>query len=209
MSRKKHQDKQPVSPPSPETDETPPQTDDEQGAGELENLRRERDDLMARLQRVSADYLNYQKRAHRDLTQAHDFANEELMKALLGVLDDMERALEAARENHSDDDPLLAGMKLVHDKTIQTLGRFGLEPIKAQGKPFDPEKHAAMMEIPCDEHPPGTVLEELQKGYELQGRAIRPTAVMVSKTSQPDDVDTAPDDRGTQPGEQPCPDAED
>ena len=198
MSRKKHEDKQPDSLPASDTDENLPQTDDEQGDGEPQTLLQERDDLMARLQRVSADYLNYQKRAQRDLAQAHQFANEELIKALLGVLDDMERALEAARENHSDDDPLLAGMKLVHDKTIQTLGRFGLKPIVADGKPFDPDKHSAMMEVPCDEHPPGTVLEELQKGYELHGRAIRPTAVMVSKASQPEDADTADDGQGTQ-----------
>ncbi|HUS48355.1 MAG TPA: nucleotide exchange factor GrpE, partial [Phycisphaerae bacterium] len=83
---------------------------------ELEAVKAERDDLLSRLQRVSADYLNYQKRVQKDVARAREFANEELIKALLGVLDDMERALAAARENHARDDPLLAGMQLVHDK---------------------------------------------------------------------------------------------
>ena len=144
-------------------------------------LQQERDDLLARLQRVSADYLNYQKRVQRDLAQAREFANEELVKALLGVLDDMERALEAAGANHDPEDPLLKGMQLVHDKALETLGKFGLERIDAEGQPFDPDQHSAMMQQPSADHPPQTVLRELQKGYRLKGRTIRPSSVIVSK----------------------------
>jgi len=143
-------------------------------------LQAERNDLLARLQRVSADYLNYQKRVQRDVAQAREFANEDLVKALLGVVDDMERALEAARANREADDPLLVGMQMVHDNLLATLGRFGLEPIDAAGKPFDPGLHAAMMQQPTEEHPPGVVIQELQKGYRLKGRTIRPAAVVVS-----------------------------
>ena len=141
---------------------------------QLQNLQAERHDLLARLQRVSADYLNYQKRVQRDITQARDFANEELIKSLLGVLDDMERALAVARANHPPDDPLLVGMELVHSKAVETLGRFGLTAIQAEGQPFDPERHSALLEQPSDEHPPRTVLKELQRGYQLKGRTIRP-----------------------------------
>ena len=88
----------------------------------LESLRAERDDLLARLQRVSADYLNYQKRVQRDIADAREFANAELIKSLLAVLDDMERALEAAKANHAADDPLLVGMQLVHDKAAGDAG---------------------------------------------------------------------------------------
>ena len=153
----------------------------------------ERDDLLARLQRVSADYLNYQKRVQRDIAQAHQFANEELIKALLSVLDDMERALAAARENHADDDPLLSGMQLVHDKALETLGGFGLRAIEAVGRPFDPDRHSAMMQEPSRQHPPMTVLRELQRGYALRGRTIRPSAVVVSKA--PDEVENAEDEQ--------------
>ena len=160
---------------------------------QAEPLSAERDDLLARLQRVSADYLNYQKRAQRDLEQARQFANEQLIKELLPVLDDMERATESARTSADADDPLLLGMQLVHDKILQTLGRFGLRTIEALDQPFDPEKHSAMMQQPSDEYPPQTVLQELQKGYELKGRTIRPCAVIVSTEPEtPDDASEQP-----------------
>ena len=153
------------------------------------NLHTERDDLMARLQRVSADYQNYQKRIQRDIEQARQFANEDLIKSLLAVIDDMERALLAARENHSPDDPLLQGMELVHNKLIETLGRFGLQAVEAMGKQFDPSEHLAMVQEESDEHPPMTVLKELQIGYKLRGRTIRPSAVVVSKEPKADPPD--------------------
>lgn len=155
--------------------------------GRLAAITRERDDLLARLQRVSADYLNYQKRAQRDLDAAREFANEELIKALLSVLDDMERALAAARDGHDEDDPLLTGMRLVHDKATETLGRFGLAVIEAEGEVFDPALHSAMMRQPSEDHPPQTVLAELVRGYQLKGRTIRPSGVIVTVAPQADD----------------------
>jgi len=147
---------------------------------QLAAIKAERDDLFARLQRVSADYVNYQKRAVRDLQQAREYANEELIKSLLFVLDDMERALEAARANHVAEDPMIVGMELVHKKAMETLDRFGLTIIDAAGKPFDPEKHSALLQEPSSQHPARTVLRELQKGYQLKGRTIRPAHVVVS-----------------------------
>ena len=90
-------------------------------ADELEALRAERDNLLERLQRVSADYVNYQKRVQRDITEAREFANAELVKSLLPVLDDMERALASARENHGEDDPpfeFLSSGELVHGSIL-------------------------------------------------------------------------------------------
>ncbi len=160
-----------------------------------ENLAAERDDLFARLQRVSADYLNYQKRVQREIAEARDFANADLIRELLGVLDDMERALEAARENHHADDPLLAGMQLVYDKALEVLARHGVTPIEAEGQPFDPNRHEAMMQQPADVDAP-TVVGELQRGYELKGRLIRPARVIVGMP-EPDaaaDADDPPAD---------------
>jgi molecular chaperone GrpE len=147
---------------------------------ESESLRAERDDLLARLQRVSADYINYQKRVQKDIAQAREFANEELLRALLPVLDDMQRALATARENHDENDPLLQGMQLVHDMMLETLGRFGLSVIDAEGRKFDPDLHSAMLQQPSDQHPPMTILQEVRKGYQLKGRTIRPSAVIVA-----------------------------
>ncbi|MFP3938080.1 MAG: nucleotide exchange factor GrpE [Phycisphaerae bacterium] len=173
-------EQQDAQPPEPDAESFQAEQADE----DLDTLRAERDDLRQRLQRVSADYVNYKKRIQRDIEQAREFANEDLVKSLLGVLDDMERALEAARADHDEDDPLLKGMQIVHDNALSTLGKFGLEPIEAEGKPFDPDKHAAMMQEPSEDHPPQTVLRELQKGYMLKGRTIRPSAVVVSAPPQ-------------------------
>ncbi len=153
-------------------------------SGSAENaqaaMERERNDLLSRLQRLSADYLNYQKRVQRDIDSAREFANEQLIKELLPVLDDMERALEAGRANHAADDPVLAGMQLMHDKALETLGRYGLKVIEAKGKPFNPEVHQAIMMQPTAEQPPQTVLAEALRGYELRGRTIRPAGVVVA-----------------------------
>jgi molecular chaperone GrpE len=178
MSRKKH-----PQPQSPQSAESPPQeqAQQQQSNGELAQVRQERDDLLGRLQRVSADFVNYQKRAQRDMAQAREFANEELIKSLLGVLDDMDRALEAARAKHSVDEPLLRGMMLIHGKAMDALKRFGLEVIAAEGQPFDPDQHSAIFQESSDRHPPQTVLREMQKGYRFKGRMLRPTAVVVSK----------------------------
>ncbi len=168
---------EPADDPSPEAHaigESPARADD------VEALRAERDDLLARLQRVTADYLNYKKRVQRDIEQAREYANEELIRSLLGVLDSMERALEAARANHGEDSTLFQGMQLVHNQALETLAKFGVTVIEAEGRPFDPDLHAAMLQQPSERHPPMTVLQEVQKGYRYKGRTIRPSTVVVS-----------------------------
>lgn len=160
------------------------EAEDPQVQPDAEDPQQQAGELLARLQRVSADYANYQKRTAREFQQAREFANEQILRSLLSVLDDMERALEAARENHDETDPLLKGMQLVHDKLVDTLKQFGLGRIEAEGQPFDPDLHQAMMRQPTDEQPPMTVLQEVQKGYTLKGRTLRPAGVIVS--TEPD-----------------------
>lgn len=155
----------------------------EQGATPEETLKLERDDLLARLQRVSADYLNYQKRIQKDIAHSREYANESLIKALLVVLDDMDRALDAAAAIPQDD-PLLAGIRLVRDKAMDILSSFGLAGIQAEGRPFDPEHHSAVLQQDSQDLPHNTVIKELQKGYSLKGRTIRPATVIVSRKSQ-------------------------
>jgi molecular chaperone GrpE len=169
-------------------DELDEQRDAASPAGEADeeidpvaSLEGERNELMGRLQRLGADYQNYQKRVQRDIQSAREFANEELIKALLPVLDDMERALEHARENHDQSDPFLQGMQLVHDKMLEALGKFGVSIIDAdEGDAFNPDLHSAMMQQPTDEHPPMTILQEVQRGYRLKDRTLRPAGVVVA-----------------------------
>jgi len=170
-------DPDPEPPPAAEAEPAEPADGPDQT---VEDLQAEREDQQAKLERVLADYQNYQKRARRDLAQAREYANEELMKAMLTILDDMERALEAGRADHNADAPLLTGMQLVHDNALATLGKFGLKAIDALGQPFDPEQHAAMMQQPTADHPPQTVVNEVQKGYRLKGRTLRPSGVVVA-----------------------------
>jgi molecular chaperone GrpE len=100
----------------------------------------------------------------------------------------MERALEAARANRDPEDALLTGMQLVHDSMLEKLGQFGLSRIESAGETFNPELHAALMQQPTDEHPPMTVLQEVQKGYQLKGRTLRPAQVVVSKEPDEDEA---------------------
>ena len=165
--------------------EAAPSTDEKTAAAktasdEMAALRAQSDDLLKRLQRVSADYLKYQKRIQKETAQSREYANEALIKAMLPVLDDIDRALEAGAPTHGPDDPLLAGLRMVRDKATAALAPFGLAAVESQGKPFDPEHHSAVVQQPSAEVPPGTVLKELTKGYVLKGRTIRPAMVVVS-----------------------------
>ena len=91
-------------------------------------LRAERDGLLARLQRLSADYLNYQKRVAKDITEAREYGNANLIRDLLVVLDELDLAIAHASTNHPQDDPLLVGCRMVGDKALEVLGRYGLTP---------------------------------------------------------------------------------
>jgi molecular chaperone GrpE len=173
-------DNQPGRPPA-EQEEPREQALAEEVSRELAKLRAEQEDLMARLQRVSADYLNYQKRVQRDIAEAREYANGNLIKDLLVVLDDLERGLALARQERSEDDPLRSGVELAHAKALEILGRYGLTPIDAVGKTFDPDLHLALTQEVSEEAPPHTVLRELQRGYRLKGRTLRPSSVVVSQ----------------------------
>lgn len=202
MKRKHHDSPAQESGQSSEASPLPPREETPSSAArdDLAKLQAERDDLLSRLQRVSADYLNYQKRVQRDIEEGREYANAELIKSLLGVLDDMERGLDAARANHGADDPLLVGMELVHHKALETLGRFDLSVIACVGEAFNPARHSAIVQEESGEHPPMTVTRELQRGYLLKGRTLRPAMVAVSKAPSVDTPQPAPGQEN-RPGE--------
>lgn len=136
----------------------------------------ERDEHLDRLQRLAADFDNYRKRSARDQQGLIARANERLVKELLPVLDDLERALEAA-EKH-EEAKLVEGVKLVHRALLAALQREGVAEISAEGK-FDPHVHEALLAQPSEAEE-GSVIQVVQKGYRLDGRVLRPARVVVA-----------------------------
>jgi molecular chaperone GrpE len=107
------------------------------------------------------------------------YAESDLAKDLLVVLDDLERTLESVK-SAEDVQPVAEGVRIVYEHFLKVLRGRQIEPIEALGQPFDPQWHEAMMQQSSDEHPAGTVIQEVARGYKMHGRAIRPAKVVVS-----------------------------
>jgi molecular chaperone GrpE len=149
-------------------------------ANETEKLRGERDQLYEKLARAQADFQNSRKRLQAESDQRAQYANASLIKSLLPVIDNFERAL-AQDPAKSDASTILRGMQIVHDQWLNVLKQQLVQEIAPQpGEPFDPTKHEALMQQPSD-HPEGSVVQTLQKGYALHDRTLRPAQVAVSK----------------------------
>jgi molecular chaperone GrpE len=147
-------------------------------AARLEEAEVKRDEYLADLQRLAAEFENYRKRAARDQERLVGHATERLVRAVLPVLDDLERALEAA-ERH-EEAALVDGVKLVEQSLRKALVKEGLVEIETDG-PFDPHVHEALLTQPRDEAEPGSVLEVVQRGYRLGDRVVRPARVIVAE----------------------------
>ena len=149
-------------------------------ASELEEARRQAGEYLDHLQRLKAEFDNYRKRVLKEQTRAVEMASEPLVRRLLEVLDDFELALIAA-EKKPDFDKFLHGVELVYAKLKDALRGEGLERIEAQGRPFDPEQHEALMQSDDGE---GELLvaDVLRQGYRLKGRVVRPAGVRVART---------------------------
>ena len=159
------------------TDEEQAETEEiEEQVDEVAALRKERNELVDTLQRVQAEFDNFRKRAARDQQNLVARAHERLVKELLPVLDDLERALEAA-EAH-EEAKLEEGVALVTRSFADVLRREGLEEVPTDGK-FDPHVHEALLSQPSEAEE-GSVIEVLQKGYRLGDRVLRPARVVVA-----------------------------
>ncbi|HEY4411553.1 MAG TPA: nucleotide exchange factor GrpE [Gaiellaceae bacterium] len=131
-----------------------------------------------RLLRLAADFENYKKRAARERAEYVALANERLLKELLPILDDLERALNAAEEH--EEAQLEEGVRLVHRSLASLLERQGVKEIATVGK-FDPHVHEALLAQPSEDAAPGDVLDVIQKGYTLGDRVVRPARVIVAE----------------------------
>lgn len=136
-----------------------------------------------RLLRTAAELENFKKRMAKEKEEWRKFANEELIKAILPFIDNLERAVNHA-EKVVDTGVLIEGVRLTIQQLLQSLAKFGLSTFETVGKPFDPTIHEAMLIVESDKYEPNHVVEEFQKGYLLNDRVIRPAIVSVSKPTQ-------------------------
>jgi molecular chaperone GrpE len=157
----------------------PPQ-DTQALSQELENLKKERDSLYDRLLRKQAEFENYKKRIDREKSEFAQFASVEVMKGLLNTLDSFDLALQNAAAAGSGNEDTLKGFELIYKQLQDTLMRFGLKPIESKGQTFDPNYHQAVSTEPSDDLEENTVVQEMRKGYTLNGRLLRPAMVSVS-----------------------------
>ena len=151
------------------------------GPGRAESpdeVRRQRDEYLDQLQRSRAEFSNFQKRIRAQMEADRTYAAADLARDLLPVLDNFERAMDAARAAGASS--IVEGIDLVYKQLLEVLGKHGVQPIPAVGQPFDPNRHEALMQQPSHEHPEGTVVNELGKGYIHKDRVLRPSKVAVS-----------------------------
>jgi molecular chaperone GrpE len=147
----------------------------------LDALQREKDTLQDRLLRTAAEFDNYRKRMDRERRELAEYASADILKDLLPILDNFERALQAPATAESD--AFRKGIELIHKQMLDVLRKRGVKPIEALGTDFDPNFHQAVIHEESATHREGEVMAELQRGYLLGERLLRPAMVKVAKPS--------------------------
>jgi molecular chaperone GrpE len=151
------------------------------GADSAARLREAED----RYVRLYAEFENYKKRTARENEDYRRYANEGVLKDMLPVLDNFERAVSHAKEaGGKDAGGLLEGVELIRKQFLDVLGKLGVSPIEAMGKPFDPQVHQAVSQREAADAAPGTVVDELQRGFYFRERVLRPAMVVVARAPE-------------------------
>jgi molecular chaperone GrpE len=140
-----------------------------------------------RLLRVSAEFDNYKKRASRDMEEFRKFSNQSLIKEMLSVVDNLELAMNSTNGHKNIDKGLLDGLEMTHKEILKVFEKFSVKPISAKDQPFDPTFHEAVMQEATDEYPANAVINELQKGYLIHDRLLRPSMVVVASSKDKKD----------------------
>jgi molecular chaperone GrpE len=146
----------------------------------LEAKERECKETYDRLLRMTADYENYKKRMSREMEDFRKYANQSLLKEILSVIDHIELAIQAADAPSGADTSMVEGLHLTLKEFLRILEKFNVKPIEAVGQPFDPQMHEAILREACDRFPENTVVREMQKGYTIHNRLLRPSLVVVA-----------------------------
>ena len=147
----------------------------------LEEKEQEAKDNYDRFLRNAAELENYKKRTVRQMDEFRKYANDSLIMELLTVVDNLERAIQSSRNDENSNASVVAGVQMTLDEILKILDKFGVKPIAALERNFDPAFHQAVMQEETQDFPSQTVLKELQKGYLLHDRLLRPAMVVVSK----------------------------
>ena len=158
-----------------------PRSEGASHVSESQKLKAERDALVDRLARLQAEFENARKRAEREQQEFREYALADAMKALLPALDSFERALHTGTTDQTE---FRNGVELIYKQLQDALLKLGLRPIPAKGEPFDPHLHQAIEMVDTPEAEDHHVLEELQRGYKLKDRLLRPSMVKVARNSQ-------------------------
>src|SRR5699024_1571954 len=140
---------------------------------ELEQLQQEKDETYDRMLRIQAEFDNFKRRTQKEKIAERKYKAQDLANELLPVLDNFERALQV--ENNDATSSIIEGITMVYQQFINALKSQGIEAIDCEGKPFDPNLHHAVMQVEDEEHESNTVIEELQTGYMLEDRVLRPS----------------------------------
>jgi len=152
----------------------------EEMAEQLESAENAAKENHDRLLRVSAEFENYKKRSAREMESFRKFANEALVKDMLSVVDNLERAILSSADKEAENG-ILEGIEMTLREILKIFEKFSVTPIESLGERFDPSFHEAVMQEESEEHDENTVLKELQKGYMIHDRLLRPSMVIVSK----------------------------
>ncbi|MCY7768428.1 nucleotide exchange factor GrpE [Bacillus haynesii] len=163
-----------------EADATAEDTQTEMLEKQLKELQESLEEKENKLLRVQADFENYKRRARLDLEAAEKYRSQRIISELLPALDNFERALQLDPDNEQTKS-LLQGMEMVHRQILEALKNEGVEQIPSVGEQFDPNLHQAVMQVEDEAYESNAVVEELQKGYKLKDRVIRPSMVKVNQ----------------------------
>jgi molecular chaperone GrpE len=160
----------------------------EEGLSELEQAQQDAKDLRDEMLRMRAETDNLRKRLQRDKQDSIQFANERLIKQLIPIFENLDRALKAPDTNVEN---LKEGVKLTSDQVLALFKKENVEPIQAVGEPFDPSIHEVLSQMESSDHDENTVIEEYSKGYRMNGRVLLPARVVTSKKPQDKNSDNA------------------
>jgi len=150
----------------------------------VESLNKEATENHDRLLRMAAEFENYKKRTAREMNDFRKFANESFVKAMLPVVDSLDLAITSASNDQQANSSLVEGVTMTLKEIYKVFEQFGITPIESMGKTFDPAFHQAMMQEETEAYPENTVSRELQKGYMIHDRLLRPAMVVVSKKKE-------------------------